>query len=200
MKVIGLTGGIGSGKSTVSAYMKEKGCRIIDADFISQKMTEKGSPALNDIRQAFGEEYFFEDGSLDRKGLGELVFSDREKLSVLQEIITEKVVEQIKSDIIKLSKSGFEGIAVVDAPLLFECGMEALGDENWLVTADIKQRINRVSQRDNLSSEQIMSRMENQMPQEEKEKYCRCILDNSGTREELFMQIDKNIERVKNED
>lgn len=95
MKVIGLTGGIGSGKSTVSAYMKEKGCEIIDADLISRQMTEKDSPALDEIRKAC-DGFFLGDGSLDRKALGDLVFSDENKRGILQEIVTKKVVKSIR--------------------------------------------------------------------------------------------------------
>ena len=200
MKVIGLTGGIGSGKSTVSAYMKEKGCEIIDADLISRQMTEKDSPALDEIREAFGDGFFLGDGSLDRKALGDLVFSDENKRGILQEIVTKKVVKTIDERLRRLKESGFSGIAVIDAPLLFECGMEDMADENWLVTAGLESRIERVCRRDGLSREQILSRIESQMSQEEKEKYSRCILDNSGTAEELFCQIDRNLERVKNED
>ena len=124
MKVIGLTGGIGTGKSTVSSYLREKGCEIIDADLISRKMTSKDSPVLEEIRNAFGKKCFFDDGSLNRKALGDLVFADKTKLSMLQQIITKKVVEEIKRRIFNLKTEGFKGIAVIDAPLLFECGLE----------------------------------------------------------------------------
>ncbi len=200
MKIIGLTGGIGSGKSTASAYMKEKGCEIIDADIIARQMTAKGAPALKEIREAFGDGFFLEDGSLNRKALGDLVFSDREKLAFLQRIVTEKVIEAIEKELLSLRKKGFSGIAVIDAPLLFECGMEDIADENWLVSADLEKRIERVSRRDNLSRGQVISRINCQMSQEEKEKYSRCILDNSGTEGELFCQIDRNLERVRYED
>lgn len=200
MKVIGLTGGIGAGKSTASAYLKEKGCIIIDADLISRNMTEKGSPALKDIRESFGEKYFFSDGSLNRKALGDLVFSNSEELDTLQKIITDKVVETIDGELSKLRKSEFEGIAIIDAPLLFECGMKNMADENWLVTADLDVRIARVAKRDGLSREQILSRINNQMSEEEKKKHCSCVLDNSGTEDALFRQIELNIERVKHED
>lgn len=200
MKVIGLTGGIGSGKSTVSAYLLKKGCEIIDADLISREMTEKDSPALGEIREAFGDAVFQKDGSLDRKTLGDMVFSDKNKLETLQNIVTKKVIETIDGRLLALKKKGFCGIAVIDAPLLLECGLENMADENWLVAADLELRIERVAERDGLSREQILSRIENQMPQEEKKKYCSCILDNSGTLDALLRSIDSNIERVKNED
>ncbi len=200
MKVIGLTGGMGTGKSTVSSYLREKGCEIIDADLISRKMTSKDSPALEEIRNAFGKKCFFDDGSLNRKALGDLVFADKTRLSMLQQIITKKVVEEIKRRIFNLKTEGFKGIAVIDAPLLFECGLDKITDENWLVTADLNVRIDRVIRRDHLSREQIISRINNQISVEEAKKRCQCILDNSGTLEVLIRQIEDNVERIKNED
>ena len=88
MKIIGLTGGIGTGKSTVSDYLKKNGCMIIDADEISRKMTAKGAPALAVIKKTFGDRYVSADCELDRKALGDLVFGDSEKLGILQNILT----------------------------------------------------------------------------------------------------------------
>ena len=199
MKIIGLTGGIGTGKSTVSSYLAEKGCIILDADAISRKMTEKDAPALATIEMTFGSEYINDDGSLNRKALGDLVFNDSHKLKQLQSIITQKVVEFIENTIKDLKFEGFQGIIVVDAPLLFECGMQNICDENWLVVADLQNRIARVSKRDGLSEEQILARINNQMSREEQEKLSQCILDNSGTLDELKEQIDFHLERIKNE-
>ena len=101
MIIIGLTGGIGTGKSTVSNYLKEHDCLILDADAISRQMTEKGQPALIDIAKAFGEDLLV-DGVLDRQALGNIVFNDKEKLDILQSIITNKVVEYINTRIEEL--------------------------------------------------------------------------------------------------
>ena len=198
MIIIGLTGGIGTGKSTVSNYLKEHNCLILDADAISRQMTEKGQPALIDIAKAFGEDLLV-DGVLDRQALGNIVFNDKEKLDILQSIITNKVVENINTRIEELKAELYNGIVVIDAPLLFECGMEGIADENWLVSASLDVRLQRVSQRDGLSEEQILSRINNQMPQEEKEKLSQVILDNSGSLEDLYKQINENLERIKDE-
>ena len=198
MIIIGLTGGIGTGKSTVSNYLKEHDCLILDADAISRQMTEKGQPALIDIAKAFGEDLLV-DGVLDRQALGNIVFNDKEKLDILQSIITNKVVEYINTRIEELKEERYNGIVVIDAPLLFECGMEGIADENWLVSASLDVRLQRVSQRDGLSEEQILSRINNQMPQEEKEKLSQVILDNSGSLEDLYKQINENLERIKDE-
>ena len=199
MIIIGLTGGIGTGKSTVSNYLKNKGCLILDADAISRQMTEKGQPALEDISKNFGSHLIDEEGNLNRQALGNIVFNDKEKLDILQSIITNKVVENIDNNISRLKEERFEGIVIIDAPLLFECNMEGISDENWLVVANLETRLNRVAARDGLSREQILSRINNQMSQAEKEKLSNVILDNSGTLEELYNQIDSNLERINNE-
>ena len=198
MIIIGLTGGIGTGKSTVSNYLKEHNCLILDADAISRQMTEKGQPALIDIAKAFGEDLLV-DGVLDRQALGNIVFNDKQKLDILQSNITNKVVEYINTRIEELKEERYNGIVVIDAPLLFECGMEGIADENWLVSASLDVRLKRVSQRDGLSEEQILSRINNQMLQEEKEKLSQVILDNSGSLEDLYKQINENLERIKDE-
>lgn len=199
MKTIGLTGGIGTGKTTVSEYLKEKGCVIIDADKISREMTERDSPALDEIKQSFGEKYISKEGNLERKLLGDLVFNDPKALEKLQAIITKKVEQKIDSMLKQLKKQDNDDIVVIDAPLLFECGMESVADENWLVTADMGVRIDRVKKRDGLSERQISDRINNQMSEAEKRGKSRYIIDNSGTVEELYMQIDKILERIRDE-
>ena len=199
MYIIGLTGGIGTGKSTVSKHLESKGCLILDADAISRLMTEKGQPALTEIAKMFGSSLIDKDGNLNRQALGNIVFNDKDKLNILQTIITNKVVEYINNRIIELKNQNYKGIVVVDAPLLYECGMENIADENWLVITDLDIRINRVMERDGLSREQIISRINNQMSQEDKEKLSHVILDNSGTLDNLYKQIDSNLERINNE-
>lgn len=199
MIVIGLTGGIGTGKSTVSDYLKEKGCFIIDADALSREMTKKGKPAIKEIAIAFGNQLIDEDGNLDRKALGKIVFNDKKKLDMLQAIITNKVVECVEKSISTMKTENYSGIVVIDAPLLFECGMEHMSDENWLVTANLDVRLERVKKRDGLSEEEIISRINNQMSQEDKEKKSNCVLNNSGSLGELYSQIDKNLERIQDE-
>lgn len=199
MIVIGLTGGIGTGKSTVSDYLRKKGCIILDADEISRKMTEAGMPALLIIQNVFGDEVINTDGSLNRHKLGDIVFNDKDKLQKLQQIITTEVVDNINSKLSQLQSENCDNIVVIDAPLLFECGMENIADENWLVITDMSIRIKRVKERDNLSEEQIIARINNQMSQEDKEKISDYILDNSGSLQQLYEQIDEKLERLKDE-
>lgn len=201
MKIIGLTGGIGTGKSTVSAYLAQKGCKIIDADLISHQMTEAGSPCLAEIRDAFGEDVFLRDGNLDRKKVGRLVFADATKKKTLEQIITRRVIEKTLR-ILQDCRAQQEDLVVLDAPLLFECGMQRYTDETWLVVCRTETRLRRIAARDGLAEEDIQKRIANQMPTEQKEKLADYIIDNSRDLAWLYAQIDtllaKSEQREKN--
>lgn len=196
--MIGLTGGIGSGKSTASAYLAQKGCVIIDADKISRKLTEKGSPYLKILRETFGEAFFSEDGELDRKKLGNYVFAKPEQKEKLEKIITDAVIKITLDRMEELKKQAFKGIAILDAPLLFECGMQKYTDENWLVTAEPEIVMERVKARDGLNDADIKSRIANQMPLAEKKALADRIIDNSKDLPHLYRQLDREIDRWKN--
>ena len=201
MKIIGLTGGIGTGKSTVSAYLAQKGCKIIDADLISHQMTEAGSPCLAEIRDAFGEDVFLRDGNLDRKKVGRLVFADATKKETLEQIITRRVIEKTLR-ILQDCRAQQEDLVVLDAPLLFECGMQRYTDETWLVVCRTETRLRRIAARDGLAEEDIQKRIANQMSTEQKEKLADYIIDNSRDLAWLYAQIDtllaKSEQREKN--
>lgn len=199
MKVIGLTGGIGTGKSTVSAYLKEKGCLILDADKMSRDLTARDGAALCDVRKAFGDHVFFEDGTMNRKAVADIVFNDREKLAQLESIITQKVVDQTLDTVDKLRSKNYEGIVILDAPLLFECGMEKYADENWVVTADLDVRIGRIMKRDGLDRDSIMDRIRSQMSDDEKIAKADYVIDNSYDLAALYKQIEQLIERIMDE-
>ncbi len=201
MKIIGLTGGIGTGKSTVSAYLAQKGCKIIDADLISHQMTEAGSPCLAEIKAAFGEDVFLRDGNLDRKKVGRLVFADATKKETLEQIITRRVIEKTLR-ILQDCRAQQEDLVVLDAPLLFECGMQRYTDETWLVVCRTETRLRRIAARDGLAEEDIQKRIANQMSTEQKEKLADYIIDNSRDLAWLYAQIDtllaKSEQREKN--
>ena len=199
MKVIGLTGGIGTGKSTVSAYLREKGCRVIDADRIAHQMTKKGSPCLAEIEAVFGKEVFLENGRLNRKKLGETVFADPAKKEKLEQIITHKVMEKTLAEI-EQCRNRQEKLVVLDAPLLFECGMQGNTDENWLVVCDKRVRFARIAARDGLGEAEIEKRMHSQMPTEKKKKLADHIIDNSRDLPWLHAQLDVQLARLKQEE
>lgn len=195
MKVIGLTGGIGAGKSTVSDYLLDKGFTVIDADKIARSMTEKGSETLQALTEAFGEDILFTDGCLDRKKLAAIVFSDEKKRLVLEELTTKKVVQIVEEKITGLQEEGYEAPVFIDAPLLFESGADKLCDAVWLVDASIDIRIRRVMARDDVTSEEVKRRILNQMSSSEKIARSTDIIDNSKGKEALYEQVERLLER-----
>lgn len=191
MKVIGLTGGIGAGKSTVSAILEERGFPIIDADLISHQITEKGSKALERIAEIFGADMILPDGSLDRKKLASVVFSDREKLKLLEEVTTKEVVAVISEKLQKLRDEKTEGLVFVDAPLLFESGADRLTDLVFTVDADLEVRIQRVMERDHALRQQVEERIASQMSSAERAARSAEVIDNSKGKEELRRQVEE---------
>ncbi len=200
MKIIGLTGGIGSGKSTASAYLAQKGCVIIDADKISRRLTEKGSPYLKILKETFGKDFFLDDGELDRKKLGRFIFTRPEEKEKLEKIVTSAVIKITLDRVEKLKEEDFKGIVILDAPLLFECDMQKYTDESWLVAAKPEAVIERVKTRDGLNEADIKNRMANQMPIGEKKNLADRIIDNSADLSHLYRQLDEELKRLKSEE
>lgn len=194
MKIIGLTGGIGAGKSTVSRHLAEKGFEIIDADKISREIVTPGMPALAELQEAFGAEIVNPDGTLDRKGLAALVFGDDEKRRILEEITTRRICEIVEKRADELRNEA-DGIAFIDAALLFESGADRLTDAVWAVDADQETRIARTAARDNAPREVIIARINSQMSREELLSRSDDIIDNSGSPEELAARIDELLEK-----
>ena len=196
MKKVGLTGGIGSGKSTVSAYMEKKGIPVIDADKIAREIVKKGSPVLTELSEAFGHDIIDKEGHLDRKKLASRAFSNAESKNILDRITQKRIYDIIYNRLKKLSLEGNEKIVLIDAPLLFESGLSHLADEIWVVSADLKTRVERVAERDKISREQISRIAENQLDETEKEKKADRVLDNSGTKEQLYEQIERLLKEI----
>ncbi len=196
MKVIGLTGGIGSGKSTVSEYLVRKGYKVIDADAISRAATGPEGPALEPILLEFGAGVFNDDGTLDRKTMADIVFSDEEGRHRLEDIVCTIVKDEFRARVEHLREEGHRGPVFFDAPLLFEMGFEKEVDESWLVTAGIEIRVGRVMRRDGVTREEVIRRIENQMPDSEKEKLADHIITNSLDLIWLFEQVDALLSMV----
>jgi dephospho-CoA kinase len=178
--VIGLTGGIASGKSMVSAYLKELGALIIDADVIARELVYPQSPAWQEIVRHFGRKIVYEDGSLKRKELGELIFRCPEERKRLNEIMHPRIKEKIAEQIELYRSRGKFPLLVVDAPLLIEAGLTGLVDEVWLVDLPEKLQLERLRKRDKLTQEEAQKRIASQLSLAEKKKYARRIIDNSG--------------------
>lgn len=197
--LIGITGGIGTGKSTATNFIRGKGYPVIDADKIARKVVEKDMPAFKAIVKEFGREILKSDGELDRKALGNIVFKDKSKRLKLNEIVHSHIFENIKSTIAEMSAK--EDIIFLDIPLLFEeydkiQEFDIEFDEIWLVYADRESQIQRIIKRDNLSKEDALSRINSQIDIENKKHMASEILNNSGTIEELENQIKKLFKRL----
>ncbi|NLM12928.1 MAG: dephospho-CoA kinase [Epulopiscium sp.] len=198
MKVIGLTGGSGSGKSTVVFLLSQlTKVYIIDADKIGHQIILKGKPAYYDIIQHFGREILNEEGEVNRKRLGEIVFSDKDSLNILNKIthprIREEIIKTIKQ--IKQSSSSYNYI-VIDAALLIEVELHKIVDEVWAVYADEEKRIQRIMKRDGIDIKQAENRIKSQMPWEEMKRYADRIIDN-GIDTEF---TNKQLKRILSED
>lgn len=189
MKVIGLTGGIGSGKSTVSRMLRSLGAKIIDADQIARDVVKPGKPALHEIKETFGHEYLQDDGELDRKKLGALVFSDYEKLKKLNQITHPRILEEIKTQVERYKADNRYKCIVVDCALLFEMDMEPLVEETWLVSLERAKQLERLMHRDFLSPEDAEKRIAAQMPLSDKEERADRIIDNSREVTETHEQV-----------
>lgn len=189
MKVIGLTGGIGSGKSTVSRMLRGLGAKIIDADLVAREVVEIGKPALSEIEETFGSDVLLEDGTLDRKKLGAIIFSDEEKRHMLNKITHPRIIEEIQSKIDKAISENCCDLIVLDCALLFEMNMEFMVEESWLVNLDKKTQLERIVSRDGLSENEALLRIEAQMPLEEKVVRATRIIDNSSDVNDTHRQV-----------
>lgn len=189
MKVIGLTGGIASGKSTVSSYLKELGAIIVDADIVAREIVEKGQPALKEIIDYFGKEVLLSDGALNRKSLGNIVFSDPQKLQVLNKITHKRIIENIEEKIKHYRHLDNVKAIFIDAALLIEMKMNFLTDEIWLVTTSKEIQLKRLMLRDNLSFDEAINRINSQMSLEQKKEVSDVIIDNSGDYDYLKQQV-----------
>ncbi|NLI60426.1 MAG: dephospho-CoA kinase [Clostridiales bacterium] len=196
MRIIGLTGGIAAGKSQVSSMLMELGAVIIDADIVAREIVKKGLPAWKEIRDEFGEEYLLPDGEINRKKLGELVFSHADALAKLNDITHPAIKASIENSIDHLIAEDYQGIVVVDAALLLEKGWETMVDEVWVVDAPVEKTIERLMVRNNLSREQALSRINSQMSRQQRIDKADKIIYNNWDISSLREQVEENWYRV----
>ncbi|MBC8017890.1 MAG: dephospho-CoA kinase [Verrucomicrobia bacterium] len=183
MRIIGLTGGIACGKSSVARFFQDRGAVVIDADQLARSAVEPGSRGLERVLATFGGKLLAPDGQLDRKRLASLVFSDPGKRALLEEILHPEIKRLAETRITQAAESGQKFVFYV-APLLIEAGVTDRVDEVWVVTVRPEVQLERLMHRDGIARGEAVRIIASQMPLAEKEKYGRILIDNSGTPEE----------------
>ncbi|MEW6171928.1 MAG: dephospho-CoA kinase [Bacillota bacterium] len=181
MKVIGLTGSAGAGKTNVARHLKGLGAEVIEADAVAKQLTAPGQPLLAKIIELFGPEYILPDGSLNRVALRRLIFSDPAARKQLDSLTHPRIAAVIKEALQEFRRrTAPPQVVVVEAPLLLEAGLADTVDEVWVVIADKDAIVRRLAARDRISPEQAQAIIASQMPQEEKIRRANCVIDNSG--------------------
>lgn len=195
MLKIGLTGSIGTGKSTVSKLLRERGIAVIDADLLAREIVKKGQECLNDLKNVFGNQVLTIDGELDRKKLGQIVFSDDSKLELLNSVTHPHIRRRMKAQMNELESKNNK-VIVLDIPLLFEANMEDLVDIVLVVFAKEEIQIKRIMERDNCTQEEAMRIIKTQISQQDKISKSDYTIDNSGTIEELKEKLNGFLEKI----
>ncbi|MFY7066723.1 dephospho-CoA kinase [Nocardiopsis changdeensis] len=188
MLKVGLTGGIGSGKSAVSAELAEHGAVVIDADAIAREVVEPGTPGLAAVVEEFGEGVLAPDGSLDRPRLGEIVFADEARLARLNAIVHPLVGER-SAELMARAEAAGAPVVVYDVPLLVENGLESLYDVVVVVDTPDEVRVDRVVRSRGMDPEQVWARIRAQADRETRLAAADLVVDNSGTREQLTERV-----------
>ncbi|MGB6381271.1 MAG: dephospho-CoA kinase [Syntrophobacteria bacterium] len=191
MLKVGLTGGIASGKSTVSEAFARLGAKVLDADEVAREVVLPGKPAWTKLRHTFGSEFFHPDGRLNRSKLRRLVFADPEQRSRLNAIVHPEVMREIDFRFEQLTSSAEHAVVLVDIPLLIEVGVAHRFDKVVVVYANESVQVMRLMQRDGLSREEARQALSVQIDLREKAKKADFVIDNSGTPGETQAQVEK---------
>jgi dephospho-CoA kinase len=189
MLTVGLTGGIGSGKSTVAKILAALGAPSFDADKVGHEIYLPGGPAYRDVIAAFGDGIVAPDGTIDRKKLGPIVFADPAQLKRLEAIVHPRMFERMREMVAEMRAKGATAPIVIEAAILIEAKWQPLFDEIWLVVAPREKVIQRVEAERGLKPEQTEARIKAQLSDEERRKHCSLVVDNSGTIEQLHAAV-----------
>jgi dephospho-CoA kinase len=190
--LIGLTGNIGSGKSTVLAMLEQLGARIVDADGLVHKVMDKGTPEWQAIVDTFGEAVLDEAGRIDRQKLGSVVFEDPQALKRLEEIVHPAVDETFR----ELMQNAEEPVIALEAVKLIQSGVHHMLNSLWLVTCPEEERLRRLVEGRGLDPEEVQERLRAQMPEEEQARWADVVIDNGGTLERTWEQVEAEWERI----
>ena len=197
MIVVGLTGGIASGKSTVAGFLRQAGARIVDADRIARAVVAPGGPAYAEIVALFGPTILLPDGQIDRKRLGGIIFNDPAQQAALNAIVHPRVFERFGVVIERMAAHSPDAVVVLDVPLLFETGMQRDLAEVIVVYVPEALQLQRLMARDDLSAQDAMARIRSQLPIEEKRRRATIVIDNSGSRSATRQVAGALFERLK---
>lgn len=190
--IIGLTGSIATGKSTVANMLKERGIPVVDADEVARIVVEKGRPALQKIVEVFGENVLLEDGTLNRPALGNIIFNDPEARNMLNAIMHPAIREEMESQKAYHIQNE-EPIIIMDIPLLFENRLTETVDRVVVVTVDEGTQLHRLMKRNDLTEEEAKARIQSQIPIQEKAQRADDLIDNSSTLEKTEEQVEAMI-------
>lgn len=190
MLIIGLTGGIATGKSAVSKMLQKKGAHVIDFDVLSRIVVEPDTPAWKDIVDCFGDSVLKEDRTLDRLRLAEIVFDDEDKRNMLQGFIYPRLFDEYSRQLQEIGEKTPEAIVIADVPLLIEIRLQTMFEKIIVVYSPPEKQLERVIERDGFSREEAMKRLEAQMPIEEKLKHADFVVHNGGSLEETEAEVD----------
>ncbi|RNB70044.1 dephospho-CoA kinase [Brevibacillus panacihumi] len=196
--ILGLTGGIATGKSTVTGMLRERGIPVIDADQIARDVVEPGKPAYEAIVAHFGREILLADGQIDRKKLGEIVFSDESERQKLNAIVHPEVRRVMREEAEAAEKNG-ASIVFMDIPLLFESKLQHMVDKIVVVYAPAHMQLARMMERDEMQEEQAQKRLRAQLPIDQKKAEADFLIDNSRSREEAERQVEEMLSAIRAE-
>lgn len=190
-KVIGVTGGIGSGQSTVCKIFASFDCKVIDVDKKAKGIVDKDKTLQRELKQAFGEEIFFPDGKLNRRLLANIAFTDESKTVLLNNLVHPRMVAEVVEEMEQARFSQRYPLIVVDAALIYEISIEQIFDAIIVVFSNQKQRVERVMKRDGLKRDEIITRIRRQIPLEDKREWADFVIDNNGSLQDLQQQCQK---------
>ena len=188
MKIIGLTGGTGSGKSTVAQFLAELGAVIVDVDRIGHEALKRDNEIQQQVVHAFGQQIIGSDGEIDREKVGEIVFGNPEARVKLNQIIHPRMYDVVKAQLEEYRRQGV-GVVVLDAPLLIEASWTSLVDEVWVTTAPEATVLKRLRERMGLSEQESMARINSQSPSEERVKHADIVIDTDCELDELKAKV-----------
>ncbi len=195
MKVIGLTGGIGSGKSTVSRFLAELGAVIIDADRVGHEAFKPDTGVWREVVGVFGRQILAPGGDIDRKKLGEIVFGNAELLARLNQIMHPRMYDMIKAQLGEYRRRGVE-VVVLEAPLLLEAGWISLVDEVWVTVAAEPAVLRRLQERAGLSQEELLARIRSQLSSEERIKRADVVINTDCNLDEVRARVRELWEKI----